>query len=278
MCSLCAINIMVYVDLVVSPALHKFQWRHTEDGAVTININDEIDSTMAAEAVQLVGQARSQGQKILPVIIDSPGGCVYSLLSLIDTFQNCGLEIITVCTGRAFSAASVLLACGHKRFMSPSATCMVHQVSSFSGWLKSSDLAVESAESSKLNKTLLQTLSDFCGKEASYWSKLLKRNSSSDYYMSANVCKEHSLIDHIAIPTFHMELRLDCSITFKEQKSTRDVDSLADFEKENGDEDSKKVRAPRKKNVDSEPEDSDEDEEEDEEEPPPKRKRRKTKK
>ena len=276
---------MVYIEQSISAALHKYQWRHSEDGAVVVRVNDEIDSAMAAETVNLISQAKSQKQSILPVIIDSPGGCVYSLLSMLDSLSNSGLEIVTVCTGRAFSAASVLLACGHRRFISPSATVMVHYVSSFSGWLKSSDLAVESNESSKLNKTLLQTLSDFCGQEPAYWSKLLKRNSSSDYYLSANHAKRHGIVDHIAIPTFTMELRLECSLAFKEQKSAREVDSLADFERENGEE-GDRVRAPkRKKKVEKEKEEEEEDEdyeeieeEEEEEEEKPKRKRRKNRK
>lgn len=225
---------MAFVDVDICPALHKYQWRHS-DGAVVLRVVDEIDSQTADECMQWIGQAKSQKQSILPIIIDSPGGCVYSLLSMIDALNNSGLEIITVCTGKAFSAASVLLAAGNRRFIAPTATVMVHQVSSFSGWLKSSDLQVESAESSKLNKTLLATLSDLCGQQSNYWNRLLKRNNSADYYMSADVALKHGIVDHIGLPTLKMSLTLNCSISHTELTSLRHVDTLADSEKEQED-------------------------------------------
>ena len=272
---------MAFVDLKISPALHKYQWRHS-DGAVVLRVVDEIDSQTADECIRWIGQAKSQGQSILPVVIDSPGGDVYSLLSMIDALNNSGLEIVTVCTGKAFSAASVLLAAGSRRFIAPTATVMVHQVSSFSGWLKSSDLQVESAESSKLNKTLLATLSDLCGRESNYWSKQLKKNNSADYYMSADVALRHNIVDHIGLPTLTMCLNLQCTLSHKEVPSLRHVDTLADAEKELDDDaqsevseqqqPTKKRKTPKRRVVESE---DDEDDDEDYVPPPKKHKKRK---
>jgi len=46
-------------------------------------------------------------QEILPLVIDSPGGDIYALLSIIDAMDACSLPIATVVEGRAFSAAAV---------------------------------------------------------------------------------------------------------------------------------------------------------------------------
>ena len=273
---------MVFIDLDVTGALHKFSWRHSE-GPVVLRVCDEIDNATADDCLLAIGQCKSNGQTMLPIIIDSPGGCVYSLLNMLDALENSGLEVVTCCVGKAFSAASVLLAAGTRRFMAPSATLMVHQVSSFSGWLKSSDLAVESNESQKLNRALLSRLSGFCGKESSYWNKIIKRNNS-DLYMSADVAKSHGVCDYIAVPTMKVAIQMSCGLSFTEVKSLRHVDTLADFEKE-GDVETEeapkaKAKKPKKKSPPPPPSESDdewEDEEEDEPEEPKRKKRKASK-
>jgi len=71
-----------------------------------------------------------------PIIlkIDSPGGCVYSTMSIISTIESLkeqGFEIRTIALGMAMSGAFKVLISGSKRFCQRNTHLMCHQPSSF---------------------------------------------------------------------------------------------------------------------------------------------------
>ena len=65
-------------------------------------------------------------QKALPIIIDSYGGEVYSLMAMIDLLNSSGLEIITISNGKSMSCGAILLSIGKKRFATENSTIMIH--------------------------------------------------------------------------------------------------------------------------------------------------------
>ena len=76
--------------------------------------------------------AHSTGQKVIPVVIDSYGGQVYSLMSMIAAIESAELPVATIVEGKAMSCGAVLLSFGEQgmRFADPHATVMIHDVSS----------------------------------------------------------------------------------------------------------------------------------------------------
>lgn len=63
--------------------------------------------------------------------INSGGGEVYDMWSLIDIILTSKTPIYTYCTGMAMSAAFLIFIAGHKRMVTPHSTLMYHQVSCY---------------------------------------------------------------------------------------------------------------------------------------------------
>ena len=72
-----------------------------------------------------VGKTVEQRKRIL-IMIDSSGGSVEVLNSLIGAIKISKTPIWTCCYCSAYSAAADLLACGHKRFALPHTCIMFH--------------------------------------------------------------------------------------------------------------------------------------------------------
>ncbi len=71
----------------------------------------------------------------IKLYINSPGGSVSGLMSIIDTIRHTEVKVHTYCVGMAASAAAVLLTCGRKghRYIFPSASVMFHDISGWAG-------------------------------------------------------------------------------------------------------------------------------------------------
>ena len=77
------------------------------------------------------------------MIINSEGGCVYEMLAIVDYMKSLAVPINTICRGKAFSAAAVILANGTgTRYASKHSTIMFHQSSA---WLQGKQADVKAS-------------------------------------------------------------------------------------------------------------------------------------
>ena len=67
----------------------------------------------------------------IKIYINSYGGDVYDMWSLIDIIKCSRTPIYTYCTGYAMSAAFLIFLAGHKRYATEHATFMYHQLSAY---------------------------------------------------------------------------------------------------------------------------------------------------
>lgn len=157
-------------------------------------------------------EAINTGQDIIPVIIDSFGGQVYSLLSMVNTIKNSPVKVATFGSGKMMSCGSVLFTCGSEghRYMDPFATMMIHQVS-LGGWGKLEEIKADAKEGERLNQMIFKMMANNCGKEDNYFSKLVDDNKNADLYLDANECKKHNLCNHIRTPSFKIKVSADIS-------------------------------------------------------------------
>jgi ATP-dependent protease ClpP protease subunit len=139
------------------------------------------------------------GINFLPIVIDSYGGHVYTLLGMIDFLKNCGVKIVTVCEGKAMSAGAVLFAIGEERYIGQQSTVMVHEVGSWT-WGKTTDMLNDVKEVERLNNIIFDILDKGSHQTKGYWQTLLDKNKRSDLYLTANQAKRHNLATHIGIP------------------------------------------------------------------------------
>ena len=168
-------------------------------------------NTFDEEAVKVfiedMTKAQSTSQPIIPVYIDSYGGDVYALMAMIDIVKLSDKPVATICMGKAMSCGAVLLACGTKghRYISPNATVMIHDVSSFSEG-KSEEIKSDAAETERLQKMFYKILDKECERKDGYFDKLVFNKGRSNLYLDAEQCLKHGLADEIKIPKFIVEI------------------------------------------------------------------------
>jgi ATP-dependent protease ClpP protease subunit len=150
---------------------------------------------------------------IVPIIIDSYGGTVYSLLDMVDIIkdvQSQGIIVPTIARSKIMSCGVVLFSCGSEgyRFFSPSATALIHDVSSSSQG-KVLDIETKAEEAVRLNFILYELLSVNCGKPKNYFSDIVHNvHGHSDWYLDANEALSHNIANHIRIPNFNVNVSL----------------------------------------------------------------------
>ena len=153
---------------------------------------------------------RSSSLPILPIIIDSYGGEIYSLLAMLDIMAIADRPVATIALGKAMSCGSILLACGTKgfRFIGPNTTMMIHDAATHS-FGKIEELKSDVGEADRLNNKIFNTLDHRCNKRAGYFKKILAEKKHTNWYLEPQEALKHGLIDHIGIPVIDSMFHLD---------------------------------------------------------------------
>ena len=161
-----------------------------------IFINDEInDHTLTDLIIRMRSLLQHRKNKDAPInlMINSPGGDIYEMFGIIDYIETLDVKVNTICRGRAFSAAAVILTCGTgSRMMSKRSTVMFHQSSSFLGG-KMSDITAYLDNVKSLEKTIYSMLAEKTKKDADWW----KNKMRSDLFLTAEELLEIGVIDQI---------------------------------------------------------------------------------
>ena len=160
-----------------------------------IFLGTEIDSNIANIIVaQLLFLESVDNTSHISIYINSPGGEIYSGLSIYDTMQFIKPDIITVCTGLGASMAAILLAGGQKgkRFALKHSRIMIHQPSGGASG-QASDVEKSFNQLMEMKKEVNRILSDCTGKSISE----IENDSNRDHWMNAQEAKEYGIIDDI---------------------------------------------------------------------------------
>ena len=107
--------------------------------------------------------------------------------------ETLDVKVNTICRGRAFSAAAIILTCGTgTRMMSKRSTVMFHQSSSFLGG-KMSDITAYLDNVKSLEKVIYGMLAEKTKKDAEWW----KNKMRSDMFLTSDELLEIGVIDQI---------------------------------------------------------------------------------
>jgi len=174
---------------------------------VIINITT-IDEETAAEFREAMMIAHNSGQGVIPIMIDSYGGNVHSLLSMIDIIQSAKIPVATIVIGKALGSAGILAGVGTKgyRFMCRNSSIMLNNVSKES-WGKTGEFKPDSREVERLHKLVCQLLDRSCNKDDGYFELLIKDKGGCDWYFEVDDAIDYGLIDHVGIPWFEVNIQ-----------------------------------------------------------------------
>jgi ATP-dependent Clp endopeptidase proteolytic subunit ClpP len=155
-------------------------------------------------------KAQNTGQPIIPIIIDSYGGQVYSLMSMISDIKHSKIPVATIVQGKAMSCGAILFsfgADGH-RYMDPDATLMIHDVSSM-GWGKVEEIKASAEETDRLNRKIYTMMAENCGHHKDYFLDIVHEKGHSDWFLEADECKKHNLANHMHIPELKIKTKIE---------------------------------------------------------------------
>ena len=193
---------MKYVSKI-SPLIKEVELRKNP---IMIRVN-KFDEDSARKFSAEIAAAHNTGQKVIPIVIDSYGGQVYSLMSMIGAMQNSELPIATIVEGKAMSCGAVLFSFGEegRRFMDKNATIMIHDVSSMD-FGKVEELKAGAKEADRLNKIIYKMMAQNCGHEDDYFMEIVDKKKHADWFIDSKEASKHNLANHIRIPTIDIDI------------------------------------------------------------------------
>lgn len=179
---------------------------------VVVRVN-KFTEDAAKKFTQDMAAAHNSGQNIIPIVIDSYGGQVYSLMSMISDIKCADLPVATIVEGKAMSCGAILFTFGEDghRYMAQDATVMIHDVSS-GGFGKVEELKADAAEAERLDQKIFKMMAQNCGKKDDYFKKIVHKKGHADWFLDAEECKKHNICNHIRVPAFTVSIDVNMEL------------------------------------------------------------------
>lgn len=176
---------------------------------IVIRVN-KINEEFARKFDKQISDAHETGQPIIPIVIDSYGGDVYALMSMVSSLRHAQLPIATIVEGKAMSAGTILFSCGSEgyRFMDKDASIMIHH-SWGEQFGNTKELKSAAQETERINNRIFKIMANNCGKDDQYFLKLLHEKANAEWYMDAEEAKYHNLANHLRVPSLSININVD---------------------------------------------------------------------
>jgi ATP-dependent Clp endopeptidase proteolytic subunit ClpP len=192
----------------IDPRIHLDRKLHAIEEPVIIRVKEFTDES-AEEFEKDISKAHTTGQPVIPILIDSFGGYVYSLLSMVSDIQHSTLPVATICVGKAMSCGAVLLTCGNDgmRFCDSNATIMIHDVAGMS-YGKNEEVKASTKQMDRLNKQIFRIMSKNCNKDKDYFLNKMDEKKHAEWYLNPQEAKKEGIINSISVPDIEYEISL----------------------------------------------------------------------
>jgi ATP-dependent Clp protease protease subunit len=193
----------------ISPLIKELELRKNP---IIVRVN-KFNEDSAKKFANEMAAAHNTGQDIIPVVIDSYGGQVYSLMSMIGAIKNSDLPVATIVEGKAMSCGAILFSFGEsgRRYMDPHATLMIHDVSS-SEYGKVEEIKASADETERLNQIVYKMMAKNCGHKDMYFLDLVHEKGHADWFLDSKEAKKHGLADHLRLPTLNVNVNVKLTL------------------------------------------------------------------
>lgn len=193
----------------ISPLVKDFELRKSP---VIIRVN-KFDEDSAKKFAEQIGMAHNTGQKVIPVVIDSYGGQVYSLMAMIAAINASEIPVATIVEGKAMSCGAILFSFGEEglRFMDKDATIMIHDVSSMD-FGKVEELKAGAKEADRLNEKIYTMMARNCGKKDDYFMKIVDKKKHADWFLTAEEAKKYNLANQLRLPKLDIKVKVEIEL------------------------------------------------------------------
>lgn len=135
-----------------------------------------------------------RGMRPRPIIlhINSYGGSVFAAFAAIDFIQQSKIPIYTVVEGATASAGTLMSVVGKKRFIRPTGSMLIHQLSTWFGGKMN-----EVEDEYKNLEQMMDTIRGIYVKHTKMTETQLKEFLSHDVWWMSAKCIEHGLVDGV---------------------------------------------------------------------------------
>lgn len=164
---------------------------------------DEITNYSMLELVKVLSEMDTRlqntknilGDEYDPIIhlrLNTPGGEIYSAISVLDLIPNLKCKLYTYVDGCVASAGTFISLMGDRRFMGPHAFCLIHQLS---GGVFGKFSEMEDTMENCMN--LMKFIKGFYKDHTKIPMKKLDELLKRDLFLSAEECLQFGIIDEI---------------------------------------------------------------------------------
>jgi ATP-dependent Clp protease, protease subunit len=164
----------------------------------SIYLFDPIFSWTAESLIKDLLKMNSESKDEINIFINSPGGVVIDALGVIDVMNAIDSPINTIILGSAASAASLIAACGDKRYISENSEVMIHEAAMQGDcYLDTRDnkLGKALARLEQVNQKINSIYAAKTGKSLEEVNKVMA--TKEDIYMTAKEAIAFGLVDTI---------------------------------------------------------------------------------
>jgi len=153
-------------------------------------INAEVARNLIKKMVAL------DSKKIAPIVlyINSPGGCVDSGFSIIDSINGIDSPVITIIVGMACSMAGTISITGRKRFMTEHSVWMSHDVS---GGVNGRDYATKIIDRVEFLKKEQKKCEIFLAKHTKLSPSEIVKARNGELWLHPKECLKKGIIDEV---------------------------------------------------------------------------------
>jgi ATP-dependent Clp protease protease subunit len=171
----------------------------SESSIDDIIVNEFNEQSARQFRKQLITKAMQDPSAPIIVYIDSYGGYLDSLNSMLETIEQVTNPIVTVCIGKAMSCGAVLLAAGDHRFCGRFSRVMIHQ-STGGDYGPVESLQKNVDECKRMNDMFMSFLAKRCNRSLTELKQIIKDNESRDLYLDPEECVKLGIIEAIGMP------------------------------------------------------------------------------
>jgi ATP-dependent Clp protease, protease subunit len=161
----------------------------------TVILSGQVNAELAQRAIQQLVLLDHESDKRITLLINSPGGEVYSGFAIFDTLRFIGAPIVSVVVGLAASMGSILALAAPKgsRFCTPNGKFLIHQPLMMGYQGRAVDIEIQAKEIIRDRERLVELYSQETGKPPAEIAKDIDR----DRWMTAEEAKAYGLVDRI---------------------------------------------------------------------------------
>lgn len=176
----------------------------------------EVTPALAAQVSNAIWDIAQKNPGPILLYIDSPGGDVDAMATIIAAMESIPNPIITVAMGKAMSAGAIILAHGDMRLVSPHARVMVHEVSS--GAIGNvNDMVADAQENVRVNDYWMRRMAKVTGRTVKQFKKLFT-NERRELYFGPQEAVEFGLADAVGVPNVVTNATFTVSVFQKPEK------------------------------------------------------------